>query len=130
MELLGHIKRTEKLWFLALLGASTLALLGTMYSLIADTPKPERLANTFGILLTLAGLIQLEISGVFEKLAEIFSDDEKYPSGPPSYYCRETMIHEDDPLPYKLKEYFFFQPKTGFWLVVAGTSAQLVATWL
>lgn len=130
MESIGYIKRTEKQWFIALIVMAACVLIGLLYSVTHKSEIVTKLINTFALLLTLAGLVQLEISGVFEKLAEIFSDDEKYPSGPPSYFCREIMVSPDDDLIEKVKEQCFINPKTGFLLIVIGTVIQLIAVWL
>lgn len=130
MEFIGYIKSTEKKWFLALMAMSACALLGTAYAIATASPFSSRLSNTLGLLLTLAGIVQLEISGLFEKLSEIFSDYQKYPSGPPSYYCREAIQDPDGGAIETLKALCFFNLKTGFYLIIAGTLTQLVAVWI
>jgi hypothetical protein len=47
--------------------------------------------NTAGLLLDVSGLVQLKISGLFEKILSHYGDEEKYPYGPPSFVTREIM---------------------------------------
>lgn len=83
--------------------------------------------NASGLLLTLAGLFQLEISQLVSRWLEGYSDVDKYPFGPPSHAARHLIDNPDAPVRTFARNVYFFRVKTGFWLIVAGTLLQLIA---
>lgn len=96
----------------------------------SDNPIPIKLISTSGLIATLAGIIQLEISGLFDKIFDMYNDIEKYPYGAPSYVTRQTIDNPDKPIQTKLRNILFFDMRTGFWLIVCGTIIQIIAIWL
>jgi len=89
----------------------------------------SKLIGTSGLLATLAGVLQLEVSGLFTKIFEEYGDVEKYPYGPPSYITREVIANPDSLALVWLKGVAFHNPATGFWCIVVGTLLQVVAVW-
>ena len=89
-----------------------------------------KLIATAGLLSTVAGLFQLEVSGFFEKIMEEYRDGEKYPYGPPSHIVREIIDNPDTPAWTWLHNILFVRVRTGFWLIVAGTLVQVAPVWL
>lgn len=83
-----------------------------------------------GLLATVAGVVQLEVSGFFEKIMSEYENTEKYPNGPPSRLTRETIDNPDTPIRTWLRNALFFRVRTGFWLIVLGTLVQVAAVWL
>jgi hypothetical protein len=83
-----------------------------------------------GLLATAAGVVQLEVSGLFERIIEHYGNEEKYPYGPPSYITREIIDNPDRPFATWVRNICFFNVRTGFWLIVVGTLVQVVAVWL
>jgi hypothetical protein len=49
----------------------------------------SRWLSTASVLIGLAGVVQLEISGLFERWVQRYGDASKYPSGPPSHITRQ-----------------------------------------
>jgi hypothetical protein len=85
--------------------------------------------NTTGLLLDIAGLVQLEVSGVFERIIEIYGDEERYPGGPPSNITREIIDNPDTPIRTGLRNSLFFDGATGLWFIFFGQVPQLAAVW-
>jgi hypothetical protein len=83
-----------------------------------------------GLLATAAGIVELEVSGLFERIIEHYGNEEKYPCGPPSYITREIIDNPDRPFATWVRNICFFNVRTGFWLIVVGTLVQVVAVWL
>lgn len=86
--------------------------------------------TTAGLLLDIAGLIQLDISGVFERIFEEYNDVDKYPFGPPSTITRQVIDHPDRPIRNALRIHAFQRGRTGFVIIVLGCVAQLAAVWI
>ena len=52
-----------------------------------------------GLLLDIAGLLQLEVSNWLSTALHIYGDDELYPNGPPSSFTRQEGIIDDPDAP-------------------------------
>jgi hypothetical protein len=85
---------------------------------------------TAGSLMTIAGLLQADVSGWFESVAAAYSDSDKYPSGPPSHLTHELHAVPEDLILHGLSDILFKEQQTAFWLVVFGTLLQVLAMWL
>lgn len=124
------LKRHERLAFVVLLlltlGASAMGLC----ALLAALPSAGKWIASAGLLATVTGVVQLEVSGLFEKIMERYEDTEKYPYGPPSRITREIIDNPDRPFAMWLRNICFFNVSTGVWLIVIGTLTQVVAVWL
>ena len=79
-----------------------------------------------GMLFQLTGLYQIEVSGFFDRIYEKYSDEEKYPYGPPSHVTRTIIDDVDHPRLTWVSNYFFRNTKFGFNLIVVGTILQIV----
>lgn len=112
--------------FLATLSSVSFAL---SYLLLGETVWVKWLASA-GLLATAAGVVQLEVSGFFDKIMAEYGNDEKYPYGPPSRITREIIDNPDTPIRTGLRNALFFRARTGFWLIVLGTLVQVSAVWL
>lgn len=86
--------------------------------------------TTAGLLTTLAGVVQLEVSGFFDKIMKHYKNLKKYPGGPPSKITREIIWNPDTPIRTRIRSIIFFSVKTGFWLIVCGTVMQVIAVWV
>lgn len=78
----------------------------------------------------MAGVVQLHVSGLFDQIISEYSDEEKYPFGPPSYITRRIIDDPDAPIRSWLGSFVFLQANTGFYLLLAGFAFQLVGTWV
>jgi hypothetical protein len=90
-------------------------------------------AKWFGsvrLMLDIAGIIQLELSGVFEKVFTEYNDVEKYPGGPPSRITRQIIDDPYAPVRTWLRNTFFFEHGTGIKLIIAGFVFQLLGVWV
>ena len=126
----NYFKRYERFAFVILF-LGTLGALGLgIYCVIGGWSNGAKWIATSGLLGTVAGVFQLEVSGLFEKIFERYDDTEKFPYGPPSYITREIIDNPDRPFRTWLRNVCFFNASTGFWLIVLGTLTQIVAVWL
>lgn len=126
----NYFKRYERKAFIVLSTLSSLLLAKAIYALAFGLPNSAKWLGSFGLLLTIVGVIQLEISGLFDKLVDKYGHEEKYPYGPPSHITREIVDDPDSHILSWLRGVCFFDLRTGFWLIITGTVAQIVAVWL
>jgi len=107
-----------------LLGATPLAVqTGLAHVTVA------KLLGSSGLFLDIAGIIQLEVSGAFDKLIERYGDIEQYPYGPPSHITRQIIDNPDTPIRSGIRNLLFFEHRTGIRLLIAGFVLQLSAVW-
>jgi hypothetical protein len=103
-------------------------------SLVGMTSFPHvtvaKLVGSSGLFLDIAGIVQLESSGAFEKLMDKYGNVEDYPYGPPSHVTRRIIDDADAPLKTALRNHLFFEHRTGIWFLVAGFVLQLSAVWI
>lgn len=126
----NHFKRYERIAFMLLLILTLLVTAIGIWSLFQRLPNCSKWLGTGGLLATVTGVVQLEVSGLFARVIEHYSDEEKYPYGPPSYVTREIIDHPDRPLLMWMRNMCFFNLGTGFWLIVVGTLTQVLAVWV
>lgn len=86
LELIATFRRMVKLSVL-------IALALIIGAIIFTSPK---LVTISGMLLDLAGLARIFIDEEWEDIAELYSDTDKYPYGPPSHVTRE-LFKDDNP---------------------------------
>ena len=113
-----------------LLLASAAGLVVSVYGVITATPEAGKWFAVSGLLATMAGIIQFDVSGLIDRILEPYSDEEKYPGGPPSYITRQVIDNRDTPVRTWFRNIVFFNMRTGFWLVLGGTAIQVLAVWL
>ena len=118
-----NLNRSKAILLLALLTAACTSLV------LAFVFERSKWLSSAGLLFDLAGIVQLEISGLFERIIEKYGDDEKYPHGPPSYITRRIIDDPDRPIRTYLRNMLFFELKTGFRLIVLGCAFQLLGVW-
>jgi hypothetical protein len=85
--------------------------------------------SSAGLMFDIAGIIQLDIGGLWEKVMEMYGDVSKYPGGPPSNITRQIIDDPDRPIRTWLRNTLFFETRTGFRLIVIGFFFQLAGTW-
>lgn len=125
----NYFKRNERIAFAILLAINAAFAIIAIYCITVCSPYAGKFTAATGLLATLAGVVQLEVAGVFTKLFDKYGDDIKYPYGPPSYITREIIDDPDAPIKSWLKTYAFFEPGVGFWFIVCGTVIQIIALW-
>jgi hypothetical protein len=82
--------------------------------------------SSAGLMFDLAGIVQLEISGLFERYLDKYGDEH---GGPPSPIMRRIIDNPDTPIRTYLRNLLFFDLKTGFRLIVLGCTVQLIGVW-
>jgi hypothetical protein len=118
-----NLNRSKALLLLALIiGACTCLSL----ALIWDRSK---WLTSAGLMFDLAGIVQLEISGLFGRIIDEYDDEKKYPYGPPSHITRKIIDNPDRPVRTHLRNTLFFELRTGFRLIVLGCALQLAGVW-
>ena len=126
----NYFKRYERFAFVMLLLLTTgTGILGA-YCALKGISSAAKWIGTSGLLATVTGVVQLEVSGLFEKILTHYGDSEKYPYGPPSYITREIIDNPDRPFATWLRNTCYFNARTGFWLIVFGTLTQVLAVWV
>ena len=94
----NYFKRYERFAFVVLLlltaGAATLGV----YCVIYSWSTGAKWVGTAGLLATVTAVVQLEVSGLFEKLVRQYGNAEKYPYGLPSHITREIIANPDTPI--------------------------------
>lgn len=117
-------------FFLRLLYISSL-LVAVVFAVVflLGLYKDESISSV-GIMLVISGLLQLEVSGSITKIIAYYSNEEKFPYGPPSHVTRTIADNPDTPCRTILKNLFFHNPHTGLWLIVLGSLVQLVSLWV
>lgn len=130
MRLNNPFKRYERFAFLLLLLLTIACGILGIYCILTGWSKGARWVGTAGLLATASGVVQLDVSGLFERIMERYGNEEKYPYGPPSYITREIIDNPDRPVWTWLRNVSFFNARTGFWLIVLGTLVQVSALWL
>lgn len=123
------MKTFERALTVVLLIGSLASLAAAIWSHWANPGMTGRFYSTAGTLLQLAGLFQLEVSGLFSKLLETYGDDDRFPLGPPSSVTRFLTDNPDDTVFGRFRNRIFHEVSTGFWLIVAGTIVQIAGVW-
>ena len=86
--------------------------------------------NSAGLMFDVGGVIQLHISGLFDKLVDEYGDEEKYPYGPPSHITRRIIDNPDTPIRMWIRTFLFLESTTGLYLLLVGFAFQLMGTWV
>jgi hypothetical protein len=106
-------------------------LAGVVVSVVASaTGNASRWITSAGLMLDMAGIVQLEIAGLFDRIAAEYFDEKRYPYGPPSHITREIIDNPDAPIRTGIRNALYFNPRTGFWFLVGGFAFQLLGGWL
>lgn len=127
----NYFKRYERFAFVILLLLTIAAASIGVWCVLWSLPASAKWIGTSGLLATVTGVVQLEVSGLFKKILNHYGDDdEKYPYGPPSYITREIIDNPDRPFATWLRNTCYLNGGTGFWLIVLGTMTQVVAVWV
>jgi len=120
----GGLEKSKKRALGALLIAGVAcAVTGTLY-------WSQKWIESAGLIFDIAGIVQLEIGGLFDRLLDKYADEKKYPYGPPSHITRQLSDEADRPIRAWLYNNTFYEHRTGFWLLVLGFVFQLWANWL
>lgn len=106
------------------------AFANSLSMLLFDNPSYLKWLNASSLILSLAGLIQLEITGLFEKLFDYYADDAKFPYGPPSHFTRDLVETQNPDKPFRTWLWItaFQERSTGFWMLIISVLLQLIVT--
>jgi hypothetical protein len=118
-----NLNRPKAILLLALLLGACVCL---SLALVWDRGK---WLTSAGLMFDLAGIVQLEISGLFGRIIDEYGDEQKYPYGPPSHITRKIIDNPDRPTRSHLRNALFFDLRTGFRLIVLGCALQLAGVW-
>jgi len=123
------LKRFDRVALLLSLACASVALILGIVSWFNGSSLVGKWLATAGLLFTLSGIFQLEVSGLFTKLIEHYGNEKEYPYGPPSHITREIIDNPDTPARTAVRNVFYFNMRTGFWLIAFGTVVQAIAVW-
>ncbi|SRR5258708_1347717 len=112
--------------FVSLLLTGAVVCLGIAF---VDHGRSGKWLSSAGLMFDIAGIAQLDIVGFFEEILNRYSDEKKYPYGPPSHITRRIIDNPDTPVPNWIGRKLFYEHQTGFHLIVAGFLLQLAGTW-
>jgi hypothetical protein len=101
-------------------------VIGSLHAALAVRGK---WINSAGLLFDVGGIVQLHISGLFDRIIDKYGNVEEYPYGPPSRITRAIIDDPDSPIRTWLRNFLFFESNTGFYLLLAGFVFQLIGTW-
>jgi len=124
------MKHRSRLCLIASLAITLTATIIAVCCIIAGLPYASKWLATSGLLATVSGVIQIDVSELFQRLIQEYTNDQKYPNGPPSYVAREIVDNPDRPLGMMVRDVTFFDPRTGLWLIICGSIVQAIAVWL
>lgn len=106
-------------------------LLGALVSIAMSLHGPSgRWLTSAGLLFDIAGIVQLELSGLFDDIMRQYGDAEKYPYGPPSNITRHIIDNPDTPIRTWIRNKLFFERRTGFELIFLGFVFQYLGDWI
>lgn len=108
----------ERSAYVVFLIASIIAVVVAISLVIARHVAASRWLASAGLIATITGLFQLQVSELFEKIIQKYSDDQRYPGGPPSHITRQIIDNPDAPVKTGFRNFLFFSPKTGLWIIV------------
>lgn len=107
--------------------AVVLALYGCAVKIFWPSPLAGKLLGSSGLILTVAGVLQLEVSGLFDDIIEQYANSQQ---SPPSSVVREIIDNPDTPIRTAARNWLFFNRTTGIRFVVWGTLIQVAAIWV
>jgi len=127
-----HIARYKRTFLVISLVFFALVFGIAIFGFIYGQTKAVKFLNSSALILSIAGLIQLEITGLFEKVFDYYDDLQKYPFGPPSHFNRELIETHNPETPIKtwLWINLYENRMTGFWIILSSIAIQLVAIWI
>lgn len=113
--------------FLLIIDLLILTLL--IQSIILNSSKASQLIQTFGITLGLTGFYQVANSDFFGMILNKLQRADGISSSLPSHLVRQVIDNPDRPLRTKLRNLIFFEPKTGFYLIVLSFFVEILGIW-
>jgi hypothetical protein len=88
-----------------------------------------RWLTSAGLLFDISGIVQLEVSGLFDEIVREYGDVKKYPYGPPSRITRDIIDNPDAKVRTWFRNTFFFERRTGFKFLLVGFVFQYLGDW-
>lgn len=112
--------------FYGLIGCIVICLFKAAFS------DPSKWMNSAGLISDLTGIVQLEVSGVFEGLVAAALEHEKQTGNLPSRFVREIIATPDEDQTQfgRFEDWLKTSPKAGVAFIALGCVLQLVATWM
>ncbi|MBM4285585.1 MAG: hypothetical protein FJ128_10095 [Deltaproteobacteria bacterium] len=124
------MKIAEKYLLIILIIITSILVFIGLVSLFLWQSYSGKLFSTAGLVLSLAGFIQLEISGLFDRISKEYDDLQKYPFGPPSFITRKIINNIERPFMTFLTNKLFVSYYTGFYLIIIGIILQALGVWI
>lgn len=86
----------------------------------------------FALACDVFAVVQVRGSDWFAKFLETYSDEEKYPYGPPSQISREYIFkyYSENPIQYFLRDRLHYDVNIGFFSIVLGFSLQFILAFI
>jgi hypothetical protein len=127
-----HLAKFKKSILIFLLICFMSLLVLSLIEMCFNKSNGVKFLNISALVLSLAGLVQLEITGLFEKVFNFYADEEKFPYGPPSHFTRELFEIKDPDRPIQtwLWSTTFQERNAGFLMLVVSVIIQIIGTWL
>lgn len=122
-------------WKLGTLVVLLLALMASVaasiYASISGCWPTGKLLSTASAFAALAGIVQLTVSGLWEKTIAYYEDrPAEFPYGAPSNVMREIIWNPDTPIRSSIRSYIVFNTSTALWLAVISAIFGGLGAWL
>lgn len=116
-------KTIERYAFVAMLAGAALSMAS-----MAVFPASKAVTSA-GIFLDIAGVIQLQISGLFGDIVRDYYEKLKNPPGVLNQLDWRTIRQKDSAARSLLRRHLFVRPQTGYILILCGFVLQLAGVW-
>ncbi len=124
------MKRNHKFILVGLIAINFIILGIILFKAFLEVTETGKWIQTLGLTLGLTGVFQTATSEFFTKILDHLKklDDKNEPL--PSHLIREVIEDPDRPTKTKIRSVLFFDPRTGFKIIVLSFLIELLGVWV
>lgn len=111
----------------------SLDLFVLLWVIASVVPYPHilgKILETLGLLLGLTGMLQLLVSQFFDDLLERYTREHDPELLMPSSLVRIVIDDPDRPFRTRIRNFLFFDPRGGLWILVSSSLVGILAVWI